>query len=94
MHKLSSIYRFIESFDAFRILPEIYKKKCSAKIIIAWNYLSKASQYVWQEFKYRRTFEYSRVLNMSQIMKKRLVLQQAPLIFEIFFLKFSNNTLL
>ena len=31
---------------------------------------------------------------MSQIMNKRLVLQQATLIFEIFFLKFSNSTLL
>ena len=38
------------------------------KIIMLCNYFQKALQFVWREYKYRRTFEYSRFLNMPRIM--------------------------
>ena len=56
-------------------------------------------QYVWQGSKYRRTFEYSKVLNMPRIMnisgfltcqglqynEKSLVFERTTLIFEMIF---------
>ena len=42
-------------------------KEPPAKTIIAWNYFPKTLQYVLQRSKYRRTFEYVRVLNMPGI---------------------------
>ena len=45
------------------------KKELLAKTIIAWNYLTKTLQYVWQGSKYRQTLEYVGVLNMVGIEK-------------------------
>ena len=39
-------------------------KERSAEMIIAWNYFPKTLEYVRLRSKYRRAFEYSRVLNM------------------------------
>ena len=67
LYKLHNNYRYIW---LFRMLPSILTglgRSAYQKIIMARIYFRKILQFVWQGCKYRRTFEYSRVLNMTRI---------------------------